>query len=149
MIVAFLLTGGEARAALPVCATPPAAYAGSDATVAAITQLDIDEDQNCAAVDADVQALGTESSGEHSDLQKIDADLGTTLATSVTNWPTGGPGADVSVTNWPADQTVGLDGSTLTADSGIGEALHDDIWWVIGTLIGLFVVREILRKVWP
>lgn len=160
--VVLLLSSGVAAAAPTGCATAPPTYTGTDPVVAAITQLNADADQNCHALadrldqlDSD---LTTGQTAAHADAQAIGQDV-TAVHSVLAGWtssnplnvslPAGGSGQAVQVTNWPTDQTVGLDPATMTAQDGIGQASHDDIWVLIGVVVGTFLLAEFLRKVWP
>lgn len=146
---------GTASAASTSCATPPSAYTGADQTVAAITQLNIDADQNCQAVtdrldslDGDLRGGNTQA---HGDAQAIN---GTLTGWNATNplqvtLPGGGSGQAVQVTNWPGDQTVALDSTTSSTLDGQQQSLHGDLWVLIGVIVGVFALDVFLRKVWP
>jgi hypothetical protein len=161
-VVGFGVVSSPALAALPSCATPPAAYTGSDQVVAAVTQLNIDVDTNCAAetarvdqLDGDVTAFKSQA---HGDSTTVATGEGAVLS-ELNGWttsnplpvslPSGGSGQAVAVTNWPGDQTVGLDSATASQIDGMGQSEHGDLWVLIGTIIGVFAFDVFLRKVWP
>jgi hypothetical protein len=152
----------RALAAAPSCASAPPAYTGSDQTVAALTQLNIDEDSNCQALaarlDQSESDLSSFSTQAHSDSGSIDSHVQAVNST-LSGWtstsplsvqlPSGGSGQAVAVTNWPADQTVGLDSSSSGQFDGIGQSEHGDLWVLIGVIVGCFALDVFLRKVWP
>jgi hypothetical protein len=145
----------SATAAPTSCATPPAAYTGTDSTVAAVTQLDIDVDTNCKAqtdrLDALQASLDSLKTANHSDLGSIEATVAGWTASNPLQvaLPAGGSGQAVQVTNWPGDQTVGLDTTSSGQLDGLGQASHTDLWILIGAIVGTFVFGEALRKLWP
>jgi hypothetical protein len=159
------LPGTAAAAAPASCATPPAAYTGSDPVVAAVTQQTIDADTNCQALADRVDQVDGDVSQSHADAvavktatdavkAAVDAVQGTvsgwtTSSPLAVTLPSGGSGHDVTVTNWPAVQTVGLDAPSSSAQDGIGQALHGDLWVIVGVIVGTFLFGEALRKIWP
>lgn len=149
-----LLTGG-ALAAAPSCATGPTGYTGSDAVVGAVTQLDADVNANCQAetnrletLDSDVKAG---SSGNDTDLKAINGTLSgwTSSSPLPVALPAGGSGQAVQVTNWPSDQTVAFDSTASGQLDGEAQSGHNDLWILIGVIVGCFVCDVFLRKVWP
>lgn len=150
-----ILTPGIASAAAPSCATAPPAYTGTDATVAAITQLNIDADENCSAVVARLDTLdGDVTSGTSTSDTDLKAINGTLSGWTASNplqvtLPGGGSGSAVQVTNWPADQTVGLDSASSSQSDGQAHALHIDLWMLIGAVVACMLFDVFLRKVWP
>jgi hypothetical protein len=158
----FVLGAGVALASPTSCATPPAAYTGSDAGVAAVTKANIDADTNCSAVTDRLDALAAQLDGTartaHSDSGAVQATLTNIDATTV-GWtaraplnvtlPDGGSGSAVTVTNWPSVQTVGLDSTSSAAFDGQAESEHGDLWVIVGVMVGLFCAGQVLRKVWP
>jgi hypothetical protein len=160
--VVVVLAPSPAAAAPPSCATAPAAYTGTDATVAAITQLTIDSDVNCLALAGRVDALDGDVRGgntqAHTDAQAIDADVGA-ITTKLASWttsnplevalPAGGSGQAVQVTNFPADQTVALDTGSSAQFDGQSHSTHNDLWVLIGVIVGTFSLGEVLRRVFP
>jgi hypothetical protein len=152
---ALVLLPGVGAAALTSCATPPAAYTGTDATVAALTQANIDADQNCKAgtdrqdaLQTTLDALKTQA---HTDSGAIAGTLSGWTSSSPLQvaLPAGGTGQAVQVTNWPTSQPVSYDTATAGTIDGQAQALHSDLWVLVGVVVGTFLMSEFLRKVWP
>lgn len=164
VVVTFSYVGLDnlAVAAAPSCASPPANYTGTDATVAAITQLDQDVDANCSAIagrldglDSDLTALKSEAHSDSGTLATADS----AILTQLDSWtsgnplqvalPAGGSGQAVQVTNWPGSQTVEFGTSASSQLDGDAQANHTDLWFLIGAIVGCFLLGEFLRKAWP
>jgi hypothetical protein len=159
---AAAITPSAALAAPASCATAPASYAGSDPVVAQLVALQTDADADCQAlsdrldaVDGDVTAGAAAAHTDAADVRSKLADLDATIdgwtssAPLNVTLPSGGGGEAVEVSNWPSDQTVALDSPSLQAQDGEADGLHDDLWVLIGAIVGTFALSEVLRKVWP
>ena len=127
--VAVVLPGGASAAS--ACATPPAAYSGTDATVAAVTQVNVDVDANCTALSDAIAAAGdaaqahTDSGAVLAELQAIDSDVKASA-------PSG---------------TVQLSEADRQLESDLSGQVDGDLWVLAGVVVGLFVAVVVVFKV--
>ncbi len=153
------------------CPNPPAAYTGSNDTVAQLVAAQTDADQACQALSDRLDALSTGVTGLQAGVTGLDGDvqangaqlhaidrdvaaLGTTgQPLAVTQTAGSGNGQDVQVTNWPADGApayVRLSSTDTSAENAAKDtaALHGDIWFALGllcmVLFGVFFLRAVL-----
>jgi hypothetical protein len=108
---------------------------------------------DAAAAHTDSGTLATSLSTLAEDVTQLDHDVNSDSSSEVTaiHGISGGsgPASTVTVANEPADQTVGLDASSQTEVDGDAEALHDDLWTLVGVIVGCFLFGIVLQKVWP
>lgn len=97
-----------------------------------------------AGVDADVQSTQTAIvaaiGGLDQDVRQLDADVKAGNQPGTSN---------VAVSNWPTDQTVGFDAAGATKIDGDSQALHNDLWIILGAIVGCWLFGIVLSKVWP
>jgi hypothetical protein len=148
------------------CATAPAGYTGTDATVAALTQLDADTDASCDAIVERLDRLELDVQDVPGKLDTLATKQDTgnsstsSIASTVSGWTSDHPldvalaggtgtGQAVQVTNWPTSQPVSFDSTASGQLDGQAQSTHGDLWVLIGVLVGCFAFDIFLRKVWP
>lgn len=95
---------------------------------------------NLGTVHTDSVARGTQLTTLHNDLVTLDSDVKASAYSG---------GGSVAVSNFPTDQTVAIDTTSSAQMSGIGQALHEDLWWILGAIVGCWLFGIVIRKVWP
>jgi hypothetical protein len=86
------------------------------------------------------------ASQQHTDAGAIHTRLGETLTTTISGEPT------VTIGNWssaPSSSTVELGTAALESLKGNSQAIHDDLWFLIASLIACVVALIVYLEVRP
>jgi hypothetical protein len=113
------------------------AHTDAQAIASDVAPLDGDLSSLKAAVNG-LSANGTTLDTLNGDLASVNAEL-VQIDTDVKAGGSGGSSGD----------PVELGTATMAAVNGDFESEHQDLWAIVGAIVGAFLLAEVLRRIWP